>query len=84
MGLHAEAVDDPDRLAGAWAVALGADKATVLDVRCDPEVPPIPPHATYEQIKDMTSSILKGDPNAWHLIVEGAKVKAQEFVLRRG
>jgi pyruvate dehydrogenase (quinone) len=84
MGLNAEAIDDPDALAGAWGRALAADKPTVLDVRCDPEVPPIPPHATYEQIKDMTASVLKGDPNAWHLIVEGAKIKAQEFVPHRG
>jgi pyruvate dehydrogenase (quinone) len=43
-------------------------------------VPPIPPHATYEQIKEMTAAVLKGDPNAWHLIYQGAKTKAQEFV----
>ncbi|HEX3545166.1 MAG TPA: thiamine pyrophosphate-requiring protein [Mycobacterium sp.] len=84
MGLNAESVDDPEALAGAWGRALAADAPTVLDVRCDPEVPPIPPHATYEQIKDLAASVLKGDPNAWHLIVQGAKVKSQEFVPHRG
>ena len=84
IGLNAEAIDDPDSLAGAWQRAFGSDRPTVLDVRCDPEVPPIPPHATYEQIKDMVASILRGDPNAWHLIIEGAKVKSQEFVPHRG
>ena len=24
---------------------------TVLDIRCDPDVPPIPPHATFEQVE---------------------------------
>jgi pyruvate dehydrogenase (quinone) len=84
MGLNAESVDDPEALAGAWGRALAADAPTVLDVRCDPEAPPIPPHATYEQIKDLAASVLKGDPNAWHLIVQGAKVKSQEFVPHRG
>jgi pyruvate dehydrogenase (quinone) len=52
----------------------------VLDVHCDPEVPPIPPHATYEQIKDMVSAVLKGDPNGWRLVYQGAKTKAQELI----
>lgn len=54
--------------------------AFVLDIHCDPEVPPIPPHATYEQIKDMVSAVLKGDPNGLHLVYQGAKTKAQELI----
>jgi pyruvate dehydrogenase (quinone) len=83
MGLNGIAVDDPDHVGPAWDQALSADRPAVLDVRCDPDVPPIPPHATYEQMKDMAAAILKGDPGAWHLIVQGAKTKAQEFVPHR-
>jgi pyruvate dehydrogenase (quinone) len=83
MGLNAIAVDTEDGVGGAWEQALSANRPTVLDIRCDPEVPPIPPHATYEQIKQMTAAVLKGDPNAWHLIFQGAKTKAQEFVPHR-
>lgn len=32
----------------------------------------------------MTTAVLKGDPNGWHLMVQGAKTKAQEFVPHRG
>ena len=36
---------------GAWrGTALAADRPTVLDVRTDPECPPIPPHATTDQM----------------------------------
>ena len=70
----------PTTVGDAWDEALSADQPTVLDVRCDPEVPPIPPHATYEQLKDLAAAVLKGDPNAWHLMVQGAKTKAQEFL----
>jgi pyruvate dehydrogenase (quinone) len=84
MGLQSIAVDEPGALGGAWDAALSADRPTLLDVRCDPEVPPIPPHATYEQLKDLATSVLKGDPNGWHLVVQGAKTKAQEFVPHRG
>ncbi|NQE91257.1 thiamine pyrophosphate-requiring protein [Nocardia terpenica] len=80
FGLGAVAVDDPDDLAGAWRQALSADRPTVLDVRCDPEVPPIPPHASWEQMKSTAEAVLRGDPNAWHLITQGTKTKAQEFI----
>ncbi|MBF6333058.1 thiamine pyrophosphate-requiring protein [Nocardia transvalensis] len=79
FGLNAVSVEDPNELADAWRLALSADRPTVLDVRTDPEVPPIPPHATYEQIKEMGKAILHGDPDAWHLMLQGAKTKAQEF-----
>ena len=28
---------------------------------CDPDVPPIPPHATFEQMKDAAEALIKGD-----------------------
>jgi len=80
FGLAAIEVDDPEQLAGAWERALTADRPTLLDVRCDPEVPPIPPHATWDQMKATAEAVLRGDPNAWHLVTQGMKTKAQEFL----
>jgi len=80
MGLLAISADTDDAVAGAWEAALSAEGPILLDIRCDPEVPPIPPHATYEQMKDLTSAVLRGDPNAWHLVYQGAKTKLQEFI----
>ncbi|WP_037373898.1 thiamine pyrophosphate-dependent enzyme, partial [Amycolatopsis mediterranei] len=82
LGLEAVSVDDPAELGSAWDRVLGADRPAVLDVRCDPEMPPIPPHATFEQMKEMTEAILKGDPEAFHLVVQGVKTKLQEFLPR--
>ncbi|WP_410659367.1 thiamine pyrophosphate-requiring protein [Amycolatopsis sp. lyj-112] len=84
IGLGGITVDDPARLGEAWDVALSADVPTVLDVHCDPEVPPIPPHATFEQVKSMTEAVLKGDPHAWHLVAQGLKTKMQELLPSRG
>jgi pyruvate dehydrogenase (quinone) len=56
----------------------------VLDVRTDPEVPPIPPHVTYDEMKSMAEAILKGDPNGWHVVGEIAKNKAAELLPRVG
>ena len=80
LGLGAIAVDDPAQLDTAWDDALVASRPTVLDVRCDPEVPPIPPHATFDQMKSAAGAVLKGDPNAFHLVVQGAKTKMQEML----
>jgi pyruvate dehydrogenase (quinone) len=80
LGLAAVTVDKPDQLATAWDTVLTAGKPAVLDVRCDPDVPPIPPHATFEQVKSATEAVLKGDPDAFHLVVQGVKTKLQEFL----
>jgi pyruvate dehydrogenase (quinone) len=48
LGLAAIAVDKPEGIASAWERALAAQAPTLLDVRCDPNVPPVPPHATLE------------------------------------
>ncbi|MDQ0377849.1 thiamine pyrophosphate-requiring protein [Amycolatopsis thermophila] len=83
LGFEAVAVDSPDQLGAAWDRVLSADRPSLLDVRCDPEVPPIPPHATFEQIKSTTEAMLKGDRDAWHVLVEGLKTKAQELLPNR-
>ena len=52
LGLDGVNIDDRDaarRRRGTQALA--ADRPSVLDVRCDPNVPPIPPHATFEQVE---------------------------------
>ncbi len=83
LGLRGVEIDNPDQLAGAWEQALSADRPTVLDVRTDPNVPPIPPHATFEQMKEAASSILHGDEDRWGVVKEGVKTKMQEFLPHR-
>jgi pyruvate dehydrogenase (quinone) len=83
IGLAARTITDPDRLGPAWEEALAADRPTVLDVHCDPDIPPIPPHSTFEQMKDAAKSLLAGDENRWGVVKEGVKTKAQEFLPHR-
>ena len=60
--------------------SLAAGRPAVLDVRCDPDVPPIPPHATLEQMKDTGRAVLGGDENRLGFITEGVRTKIQEFL----
>jgi pyruvate dehydrogenase (quinone) len=80
LGLQGIAVDSPDGVGPAWDAALAADRPTVLDIRCDPDVPPIPPHATFEQIKATASAILHGDEDAAGFVRQGIKQKVQQYV----
>lgn len=84
LGLAAETVTDPEQLGGAWERALAADRPTLLDVHTDPDMPPIPPHATWEQFVDVSRSVLAGDPDAWSFVKQGVKTKLQEFLPRTG
>jgi len=84
LGLEALTVDKPEQVSPAWERALAADRPTVLDVRTDPDVPPIPPHATFEQMKDAAAALLKGDEDRWGIIREGLRTKVQEFLPHRG
>ncbi len=63
IGLKGLFVDRPENLGPAWDEALASDRPVLLEVRTDPEVPPMPPHLTFEQVKNLTSTLVKGDPN---------------------
>lgn len=79
IGLLGINVDDPDDLGAAWDTALSADRPALLDVRCDPTVPPIPPHTTREQVLALGKSLLKGDEDASSVVENVAKQSIGQF-----
>jgi pyruvate dehydrogenase (quinone) len=80
LGLNASSVKDPEELADVWRAALTADRPTVLDVYTDPDMPPIPPHATWDQFKAATTAVLAGDEDRVGFVKTGLKTKVQEFL----
>ncbi|MCT7314811.1 thiamine pyrophosphate-requiring protein [Ralstonia sp. CHL-2022] len=64
IGLKGIYVDNPDQLAGAWDEALHADRPVVLEVKTDPDVPPLPPHVTLQQARNFATALAYGDPDA--------------------
>jgi pyruvate dehydrogenase (quinone) len=64
IGLKGIFVDRPENLGSAWDEALASDRPVLLEVKTDPEVPPMPPHLTFEQVKNLTASVVKGDPES--------------------
>ncbi|ATL32578.1 thiamine pyrophosphate-requiring protein [Streptomyces formicae] len=80
LGLGGLRVEKPQDVRGAWEAALAADRPYVLDFRTDPAVPPIPPHASLDQIEAAAESVLKGDSDRAAMIRQGFKAKVQEML----
>ncbi|MFF9125539.1 thiamine pyrophosphate-requiring protein [Streptomyces sp. NPDC014889] len=80
LGLEGIRVEKPGEVTGAWEAALAADRPCVLDFVTDPAVPPIPPHATLDQIEAAATSVLKGDSDRAAVVRQGFKAKVQEFL----
>ncbi len=73
IGLQGIYVSEPGMLGHAWEEALGASKPVVLEVKTDPEVPPLPPHITLEQARKFMHTLVQGDPVEGRALLGTAK-----------
>jgi pyruvate dehydrogenase (quinone) len=80
VGLGGMRIEKPQDVQGAWETALASDRPFVLDFRTDPAVPPIPPHASLDQIEAAALSVLKGDSDRAGMVRQGFKAKVQEML----
>ncbi|MEU9568717.1 thiamine pyrophosphate-requiring protein [Streptomyces massasporeus] len=80
LGLTGIRVEKPEDVEAAWRAALEADGPAVLEFLTDPAVPPIPPHATWDQMEATAASILKGDADRGAMVRRGFRAKVQEFL----
>ncbi|MEU1599821.1 thiamine pyrophosphate-requiring protein [Streptomyces sp. NPDC005708] len=84
LGLTGVRVEKPEDVEAGWRAGLEADGPAVIEFLTDPAVPPIPPHATWEQMEATAASILKGDADRGPMVRQGFKAKVQEFLPGRG
>ncbi|MCK1474208.1 thiamine pyrophosphate-requiring protein [Bradyrhizobium sp. 197] len=80
IGLSGIYVDSPQLLGSAWEQALASEMPVVLEVKTDPEVPPLPPHVTLQQAKNFSLALMKGDPNESG-VIKGAARQMLEKIL---
>jgi pyruvate dehydrogenase (quinone) len=86
LGLKGIFCDNGDEVGAAWDEALGSkDRPVLLEVKTDPEIPPLPPHIRLKMAKKFSSALLS-DEDRWGIMVNSAKGKAVEFkdVLTKG
>ncbi|MFJ6216066.1 thiamine pyrophosphate-requiring protein [Streptomyces sp. NPDC092296] len=80
LGLRGVRVEKPQEVEPAWREALAADRPCVVEFVTDPAVPPIPPHASWEQIESVASAVLHGDSDRAGMVRQGVRAKIQEFL----
>jgi len=73
LGLEGIDVDKPEQIAGAIERGLSAGRPCVIEFHTDPEVPPLPPHISFDQARNFMRSVVKGDPGRWHMIKQSVK-----------
>ena len=81
-GLRGVRVDEPGAIGEAWEAALGADRPCVLEALTDPEVPPLPPHVSFEQAKNFALATTK-DPARGPMIGHAVRQMLAAIVPRR-
>jgi pyruvate dehydrogenase (quinone) len=79
IGLQGIRTEDPAEIGDCWERALSADRPTLLEVVCDPEVPPLPPHITIEQAQSLSKAILHGDAGRRRIIAQSIRQKLPEI-----
>jgi len=79
LGFEGIYCDDGDAVGSAWERALAAGRPCVLEVKVDPEIPPLPPHITVEQAKKMAKAMVKGDPERVGVMEKSLLGKLAEF-----
>lgn len=80
IGLSGIFVDSPQLVGSAWEQALASERPVVLEMKTDPEVPPLPPHITLQQAKNFSLALMKGDPNE-SSVIKGAARQVLETIL---
>ncbi|EZP71654.1 Thiamine pyrophosphate protein [Sphingomonas paucimobilis] len=73
IGLEGIFCDDPEQVGAAWDRALAARRPVVLEMKTDPNVPPLPPHISLDQAKAFTSLLFKGDPEQGSVLKNTAR-----------
>jgi pyruvate dehydrogenase (quinone) len=63
LGLVGKRLSAPADVGAVLDAALAADRPVVVDVRADPNVVALPPHATFEQTTKFFAALAKGDPD---------------------
>ncbi|KJS01316.1 MAG: thiamine pyrophosphate-binding protein [Desulfobulbaceae bacterium BRH_c16a] len=82
LGLDGIEVTHPGEIVPAFKYAMQASCPVVIDAHCDPDVPPLPPHISFEQARNYMSTLFQGDPNEKGIINQSAKQMIADYLTR--
>ena len=79
LGLKGIYCDNGDQVGAAWDEALSSkDRPVLLEVKTDPEIPPLPPHIQMKMARKMGVAMMN-DEERWGVMLKSAKGKGVEF-----
>ena len=82
LGFKGIRVDNPEKIADAWREAFSSDRPVLIEFVTDPDVPPLPPHITKDQMQAYLTTLGKGDPDQWGILKQSTKQMFSRFNLR--
>ena len=82
LGFEGVTVTSDDEVEAAWDAAFAHQGVTVIDAHTSKNVPPLPPHITFEFAKNTGLALLKGDPDGLGAIKDSATSLLTEGVER--
>ena len=72
LGFKGIYCDQPDRVGAAWDEALASDVPVIMNMKADPNVPPLPPHITLKDAKNFMTMMVD-EPELSSVIKDSAK-----------
>ncbi|WP_205696045.1 thiamine pyrophosphate-requiring protein [Conexibacter sp. SYSU D00693] len=79
VGLEGIRVERPEDVGAAWDRALAAGRPAVIDLVCDPEVPPMPPEIRSEFAKGLLGAVRGGDPGTGRFVRQAVREKVADW-----
>lgn len=80
LGLEGIRIEKEEDIAAGLRQAFAARKPVVIDLLSDPSVPPLPPHISLKQARNLTAALVKGDVNAWDIIKDTYNEVIENFL----
>ena len=72
LGFKGVYCDDPERVGTAWDEALASDCPVIMNMKADPNVPPLPPHITLKDAKNFLT-MMADEPELASVIKNSAR-----------
>ena len=79
LGFKGIYCDDPERVGAAWDEALASDRPVIMNMKADPNVPPLPPHITLKDAKNFVT-MMADEPELASVIKNSARQMLASFL----
>jgi pyruvate dehydrogenase (quinone) len=79
LGFEGITMRSPEEVAPGWDRAFAANRPVVINAYVDPEVPPLPPHISFEQARNYMVALFKGEPHAARTVKQSVKDMAARY-----